>query len=148
MSKMTENKISLFLYLSLLVLFIFLSVDFYLKKDDYGPSSDAFLDNPSEYTQKKTEFTGSVINISSDSFYMRVNQRPLKVYYSGLETPKFGQVYVLAELNKDGTAKGLEVHNLSYNYAKYIISFFALIIFLFIFLNEWKFKVWRFVEYA
>ena len=145
---MPKNKNLIALYLIIVALFIVLSADFYLSKNDYAPSSDAFLDKPMQYAGQYAEFAGSVMNITAESFYMRVNQKPLKIHYSGLKKPKFGQVYVWAKLNADGTVKGLEVHNLSYNYAKYIVSFFAFIIFLFIFFNEWKLKRLRFVENA
>ena len=135
-------------YVIVLFFFVLLSFDFYLSKKYYAPSSDAFLDNPSKYTGQLSEFAGLVLNSSADGFYMSVNKRPLKVYYSGIEKPKFGQLYAHVMLNRNGTATALEVHRLSYNYLKYIISFFAFIIFLFIFFNEWEIKKWRFVENA
>ena len=145
---MVKNKAGTVLYVISLLLFALLSIDFYLSKRHYAPSGDEFLSNPSEYAGQYTEFAGSVLNASMQSFYMLVNQKPLKVYYNGLETPVLGQTYARVSLNNDGTATALEVHNLSYNYLKYIISFFAFFLFLFIFFREWKFKKWRLVENA
>ena len=143
-----KKKINLFLYILIVLLFLLLSFDFYLSKKYYPPSSDEFLANPAKYGGMQSEFTGTFINSSEDSFYLRVNQKPIKVYYSGFKKPELGQVYLLVELNKDGTAKALEVHKMSYNYLKYFISLIGLIIFLVIFFKEWKFKKGRFVENA
>ena len=107
-----------------------------------------FMENPALYADRELVFVGSVLNVSQSSFYMSVNHKPLKVYYDKLEKPKFGQLYVLAKTNPDGTANALKVHKSSYNYVKYIISFFAFFIFIFIFFKEWKFKTWRFAENA
>ena len=151
MAKPKKNSKKIILaaaYAIVISLFVLLSFDFYLSKKYYVPSSDAFIGNPSGYAGQLSEFAGPVLNISEGSFYMSVNKRPLKVYYSGIEKPKFGQLYAHVMLNSDGTATALEVHRLSYNYLKYIISFFAFIIFLFIFSSEWKFKKWRLVENA
>ena len=151
MAKQKKNLRKIILaiaYVIIILLFVLLSVDFYLSKKYYVSSSDSFLDNPSKYSGQLSEFAGPVINSSESGFYMSVNRRPLKVYYSGIEKPKFGQLYAHVKLNGDGTATALEVHKLSYNYLKYIISFFAFIIFLFIFFNEWKIRKWRFEENA
>ncbi|MBS3096723.1 hypothetical protein J4480_04755 [Candidatus Woesearchaeota archaeon] len=145
---MTKTPFYAILYLVVLTIFFLLSADFYLKKGFYPPSSDEFLSNPSKYAGQNTKFTGSIINITANSFYMRVNQKPIKIHYPGMEKPKFGQVYTLVRLNHDGTATALQVHNLSYNYIKYILSFFAFILFLFIFFREWKLDGWRFAENA
>ncbi|MBS3101549.1 hypothetical protein J4204_05465 [Candidatus Woesearchaeota archaeon] len=145
---MAKKLVGFIAYTALVALFIILSIDFYLSREHYDPSIDAFLGNSEKYEGKYSKFAGPVINVSGSSFYMRVNQRPLKVYHANLEKPKFGQVYVWARLNSDGTAEAIEVHNFSYNYAKYFLSFFAFILFLLIFFREWKFKGWRLVENA
>jgi len=151
MPKRKKNSAKMILaaaYAIAIFLFFLLSADFYLSKKYYAPSSDSFLDNPSKYKGRLSEFAGPVLNSSAGWFYMSVNKRPLKVYYSGVEKPKFGQLYVHVMLNGDGTATALEVHKLSYNYLKYIISFFASIIFLIVFFNEWKLRKWRLAENA
>ena len=145
---MGKKKIKIIAYVILIFLFVLLSLDFYLSKDYYVPSSDIFLADPLKYAGKETELTGPVLDVMADSFYLDVNQRPLKIYYPNFEKPVLGQAYVRAKLNSDGTATGLEVHNLSYNYIKYAISFLAFILFLFIFFKEWKFRKWRLVENA
>ena len=145
---MAKKLVGFIAYTALVALFIILSIDFYLSREHYDPSIDAFLSSPREYEGRNTKFAGPVINVSSDSFYMKLNQMPLKVYHQNPEKPKFGQVYVRARLNADGTATALDVHKLSYNYAKYLISFFSFILFLFIFFREWKFRDWRFVKNA
>ena len=147
MRKKTK-KIAIISYAVVIFIFLILSSDFYLSKKNYAPSSDDFFGNPSRYAGQNTEFAGPVLNAYEQSFYMTVNKKPLKVYYSGFEKPVLGQTYVRVKLNSDGTAAALEVHNLSYNYLKYIISFLAFFLFLFIFFREWKFKKWRFVENA
>lgn len=145
---MVKNKIGIIIYVILIFLFVLLSVNFYLSKKYYVPSSDTFLFNPLKYAGKETEFTGHVLNATADSFYLDVNQKPLKIYYPNFEKPVLGQVYVKVKLNRDGTANAIEMHKLSYNYIKYVISFFAFFLFLFIFFKEWKFKKWRFIENA
>lgn len=138
----------IFAYVLLFLIFIILSVDFYLSKKYYSPSSDDILANPKEFSGKKFTFIGPVINASSSSFYLYINHRPLRVHYKDLQKPVLGQIYILATINHDGTANALDVHDLSYNYIKYFISFLAFIIFLFIFFREWKFKKGRFVKNA
>lgn len=145
---MAKNKVRIIAYAILIFLFILLSAGFYLSKEHYVPSSDVFLANPQKYAGKETEFAGSFINSTAGSFYLDANKRLLKIYYPHLEKPVLGQVYARVRLNPDGTATALEVHKLSYNYIKYIISFLAFIIFLFIFFREWKFKRWGLVENA
>lgn len=131
-----------------LLLLIFFSIDFYNKKGDYPPTIDEFLNNPQKYEGRITEFTGPVASTSSDSFVMVINQKSLKIYYTLYEKPKLGQIYSLVRLNADGTSNAIKIHELSYNYIKYAVSFIALIIFLYIFFRDWKFKKWRFVENA
>lgn len=130
-----NKKLGIFAYILLIMAFLILSADFYLSKKHYYPTSEM-------------TFIGSVINVSPSSFYMSINHRPLKVYHENLQKPVLGQVYVLGTLNPDGTANALDVHDLSYNYIKYFISFFAFIVFLFIFFREWKIRKWRLVENA
>jgi len=145
---MPKNKIGVILYVILLLLFALLSADFYLSRRHYVPSGDEFLGSPLKYSGQYTEFAGPVLNFSGQSFYMLVNKKPVKIYYNGLEKPVLGQAYARVKLNSDGTATASDVHSLSYNYIKYVISFFAFFIFLFIFFREWKFSKWRFVENA
>ena len=132
-----NKKFGIIIYILLIGAFLLLSEDFYLSKKYYGKEHSG-----------KISFIGPVVNVSSSSFYMYVNHKPLKVYYKNLQKPFLGQIYVLGIVNPDGTANALDVHDLSYNYLKYFISFFALVIFLFIFFKEWKFKKWRFVKNA
>ena len=132
-----NKKFGIIAYILLISTFLLLSADFYLSKKYYENEHSG-----------KIAFIGPVNNVSSSSFYMYVNHRALKVYYKSLQKPFLGQIYVLGTLNVDGTANALDVHDLSYNYLKYFISFFALVIFLFIFFKEWKFKKWGFVENA
>ena len=102
----------------------------------------------SKYEGAETEFTGHLINLSEDYFYMSVNQVPLKVYFSGQKSPKSGQIYAHIILNRDLTATAIETHNMNYNYLKYYVSALGFILFLLIFFKEWKIKKLRFVENA
>lgn len=135
-------------YLFLLAVFALLSYEFYLSKSSYPPTIDEFITAPLEYEGVETEFTGPLINLSEDNFYMSVNHVPLKVYSQGQKPPKAGQVYTYVILNGDSTATAIETHNMNYNYLKYYISAFGFILFLFIFFREWKFRKLRFVENA
>lgn len=135
-------------YIFLLILFILFSYDFYLTKKYYPAFIEDFLINPAKYSGMKSEFTGHISSISENYFYMATNKRPLKVYFSGVEQPKFGQIYIIAELNKDGTAKALEVHRMNYNYSKYFLSLVGLFILIYFMFKEWKIKRWRLVENA
>jgi hypothetical protein len=143
-----NKKIWIIICIILLLIFLILNIDFYLSKEFYPPSEINFVEDPVKYAGKEFTFVGNVYNITPSTFYMDVNQKPLKIYYQGLEKPKFGQLYVLGLTNVDGTVNALEVHHFSYNYIKYIISFFAFFLFLFIFFKDWKLKKWRFIENA
>lgn len=143
-----DRKLGIAAYTILLLMLLILNADFYLSREFYPPSADMFLNEPFKYAGNKIAFAGNFLNASANSFYVSVNRRPIKVHYSLQEKPNFGQISVLAMANSDGTVSAIEVHNLSYNYLKYIISFFAFTLFLFIFFREWKLKRWRFVENA
>ena len=141
-----KKKIGITAYILILIIFLLLSYDFYLSRKYYPPSSDQFLGNPRKYAGRITEITGTFLNSTEGSFYVKVNQRPLKVYYPDLEKPVFGQVNMMLKINNDGTATAFEVHPMTLNYFKYFISIFGLLIFIYLFFKEWKFKNWRFVE--
>jgi len=143
-----RKQIKIIVYVVLLLAFILLSVDFYLSKKFYSPSSNMILENPKEYDGRQFAFIGPVMNTSSSSFYMNVNHRPLKVHYDNLQKPVLGQIYIIGIVNEDGSVTATQVHNLSYNYLKYAISFFALLLFIYLFFKDWKIKHWRFVENA
>lgn len=143
-----HKNIGMPVYFALAAIFILLSVDFYLNKRFYQPTIDEFFRQPSKFKGSKVEFAGHVLNTSTDSFYMSINRRALKVYHPEFEPPRLGQLSALLELNADGTATAIQVHNYSYNYLKYLVSLLGFALFLYIFLKEWKFKGWRFIENA
>ena len=143
-----NKKTKVLLYISLWLVFVILSIDFYLSRHYYEPYIEDFFKEPAKYESVKVGLDGPVLNISADSFYMGTKKREIKVYYNNLQKPKLGQVSVLAELRSDGTAKAIELHVNNYNYLKYVLSAIAFVVFLFMFFNEWKFKNWRFHKNA
>src|SRR3989338_8922224 len=106
-----NKKIWIIIYVILVFVFVLISLDFYLSRKHYAPSSNMILENPLKYGGKEFAFIGPVINASSSSFYMSVNHRPLKIYYKNLEKPVLGQIYVLATVNADGTVNALGVQD-------------------------------------
>jgi len=57
---------------------------------------------------------------------------------SGIKRPIYGETLVYVHYRKDGIIELIDYHNYDYNYFLYIISFFAFIVFIIIFLKEWK----------
>ena len=113
----------LILYYTVVLIALFLAIlQFFLADYDFDDVGvDEFLANPEAYSGQEREFAGFVLSASEDSFVVRVNRRDIEVHYDG-PVPR-GQVEFHSVLNADGTVTAINVHNLSYNYLKYILSF-------------------------
>ncbi|MDP6547558.1 MAG: hypothetical protein QF917_01195 [Candidatus Woesearchaeota archaeon] len=145
---MPQKKLFLFYAFLFILTVLTLSLYYLVVYDSQAPSADNFFPNPELYSGQKLEFAGRVLNHTNDYFYMKTNQRILKVYYPALNPPKFGQIEVITVLNADGTLTAAAVHNSDFNYFKYLLSLLTIPLFLFIFFREWKIKNWRFRQNA
>ena len=79
-----------------------------------------------------------ITSMSEDYFYVNLENTKIKIMGSGIKMPVLGQTAVFLDFRKDGTVKLIDYHNYNYNYVLYILSFFALIIFLIMLFKEWK----------
>ena len=100
---MPQKKLFLFYAFLFILTVLTLSLYYLVVYDSQAPSADNFFPNPELYSGQKLEFAGRVLNHTNDYFYMKTNQRILKVYYPALNPPKFGQIEVITVLNADGT---------------------------------------------
>ena len=97
-----------------------------------------YLNDPQKYGSHQIESMVKITAISEDHFYVNLEGTQLNVVGSGIKMPVFGQTAAFLDFRKDGTIKLIDYHNYNYNYLLYIMSFFALIVFLIIFFKEWK----------
>lgn len=134
----TPNK---FLYFSIVLLTIGLFVYGnirYFRHLSEGFSINNYLENPNRFGEHKDERFGKIINISEDHFYFSLGDINIKIYGAGIKKPIFGETVVFVNYGRDGKITLIDYHNYNYNYLLYILSFFALVIFVIIFLKEWK----------
>lgn len=139
--KFKKNKKIMFIaYLLVFALIItFLAYDVKVKRNVESSSYlTNYLNNSEKYGGSKVEYFGKVINISQNYFYFRSGSKEIKIYGSGIKMPVLGETIVFLDFQKDGKIRMIDYHNYDYNYIIYIISFFALIVFVVIFLKEWK----------
>jgi len=107
-------------------------------KAEYGLTLNKYLENPQKYGGYKGQHFGRIININQDYFYFDVGDSHIKVIGSGVKKSVYGDTLVFINHKKDGTMKLIDYHNYNYNYLLYLVSFFALIIFVVVFFKEWK----------
>src|SRR3989344_3779187 len=141
MMKLRKNrKIKFVAYLFIFALIIATLVYDVRVKQNIESSSylTNYLNNPEKYSGNKVEYFGKIINISQDSLYFRAEGKEIKVYGSGVKMPVLGETVVFLDFQKDGKIRIIDYHNYNYNYVIYLISFFALAVFVAIFLKEWK----------
>tara|TARA_B100000315_G_scaffold250857_1_gene284483 strand:+ start:1211 stop:1666 length:456 start_codon:yes stop_codon:yes gene_type:complete len=118
-----------------------------INKAKEGFTIEKYMENPQKFGGIKFEHMARIINISQDHFYVNLGNRDLKVMGSGIKRPIYGETLVYVHYRKDGIIELIDYHNYDYNYFLYIISFFAFIVFIIIFLKEWKIT-WRGFEDA
>lgn len=121
----------------LVVLLIIGLVFFEYANQPYGYFSFDMLDNPGRFENQKMQIRGTFINSSNDHFYAEFEDRPLKIYYSGVSPPKLGEIVVSGIIRK-GFVQGTDFHNYDYNYILYVFSSLAAVIFVLILFKEWK----------
>ena len=97
-----------------------------------------YLKNPQRYGGQQIESMVKITSMSEDYFYVNLENTKIKIMGSGIKMPVLGQTAVFLDFRKDGTVKLIDYHNYNYNYVLYILSFFALIIFLIMLFKEWK----------
>jgi len=100
------------------------------------------MQNPQKFGNQRFEQFGRIINISNDYFYFDLGGNSIKVFGSGIKKPVLGETVVYVEYGKDGKIRMIDYHDYNYNYFLYAISVIALIIFIVIFLKEWK-ATWK-----
>lgn len=128
-------------YSTLLVLIITLFVysnvcEMYM--DEHEFSLENYLKNPQKYGNYKAKHFGKIINISQDHFYYNVGELSIRVEGSGVKKAVYGETTLFINHRKDGIIELIDYHNYNYNYVLYVLSLLAFIIFLIIFLKEWK----------
>lgn len=101
-----------------------------------------YFGDPEKYGGIKIENFGRIVNISEDHFYFDIGSAKLKVFGSGIRIPILGEMVIYLDYRKDGIIEMIDFHTYDYNFILYGISFAALIVFVFIFLKEWKFS-WK-----
>jgi hypothetical protein len=105
---------------------------------EHGLVYELYIENPQKYGGFKTESFGKIINISEDHFYFNSGNENIKVFGLGIKKPIFGETAVFLDYKKDGRIELIDYHNYDFNYFLYITSFLAIIVFITIFLKEWK----------
>ncbi len=109
-----------------------------VEQDKEGFTVANYLENPQKYGNQKIESMVKIISISQDHFYINLGSRNIKVIGSGIKRPVLGETAVFLDYRKDGIIELIDYHNYNYNYLLYVVSFFAIIIFIIIFFKEWK----------
>lgn len=128
-------------YIFVLIIFVLLLVyehAYLLDKSKKSFSIEKYLQEPEKYGDKKMERIIKIANINQDHFYFQWGKFNIKVIGSRIEMPILGETVVYLNFRKDGIIEMIDYHNYNYNYILYIISFFALIVFIIIFFKEWK----------
>lgn len=126
-----------------MVLALFIGAFVYDNLRTFGKAKDGFtisnyLSSPEKYDGHKMEIMGRVVNISQGHFVFNIGSTDLKISGSGIKKPVLGETALYANFRGDGTIEMIDYHNYNYNHILYIISFVAIILFLAIFLREWK----------
>lgn len=102
-------------------------------------SLDGYFKDPQKYGDRYYEAMVKIINISNDHLYANIGDKDVKITGSEIKRPVLGETVVYLHYKKDGIIELIDYHNYNHNYILYGISFFALILFVVIFLKEWKF---------
>lgn len=97
-----------------------------------------YIKNPEKYGDYKGQPFGRIINISQDYFYFDDGDSSFKVIGSGIKKAVYGETVLFLNFRRDGVIELIDYHNYDYNYLLYFLSFIALVIFLIIFLKEWR----------
>jgi len=126
------------LYIIGIVILSGLSIYSYIYHINYAPSVYDLLENKDKYNGFKTEYVGTIINKTNDYFYLKSENTEIKVLYSNVREPKFGQIRVYGIFEKEGYIRALDVQYHDYNFLKYILSLAGFVWFIIIFFREWK----------
>jgi hypothetical protein len=102
---------------------------------------DKYLDGSGVYEGHKGQRFGKIVNISQDHFYFDIGSHTIKIMGSGVEGAVYGETVLFIDFRGDGVMELINHHNYDYNYLLYIISFFAFLVFLFIFFKEWRITI-------
>ena len=134
-----RNKLT-FVIASLLLLVLLVYDNVYWNNNaKTGFTISNYLKNPQEFGNYQDELFGKIVNMSQGHFYFNIGDKNIKIYGSGVKKSVLGETVLFVDFKKDGKIQLIDYHNYNYNYFIYIISFFALIIFVIIFFKEWKF---------
>lgn len=103
-----------------------------------GFSINKYMENPQKYGGREFEHMTTIVNISQDHFYIKLGGKDIKVIGSDIKKPIFGEIVVYLDYKKNGRIELIDYHTYDYNYILYILSIFALIVFIMMFFKEWK----------
>lgn len=121
-----------------LILFLILSIYMVLYYSFYYPSIDGLLSNPEKFHNKLVEQYGVVSDKVNDSFYLNRGNEKIKVISNETEITKHGYTNVYGVFKKEGYIQALKLHHHNYNNLKYFVSILAGLIFIYLFLKDWK----------
>lgn len=117
---------------------VLLSIFSLTNYNNYYPSIKDLNENPERYNKILTEQYGLIEEIKEDSFILVSGDSKILVKANNIRKPIQGSVNILGVFNKDGFIELEDIHYSDYNNTKYLASIIGLLLFLFIFLKEWK----------
>lgn len=128
-----------FCYLLLFLLLATLLVydDIRILEDENAFTLDKYLENPEKYGGVKSQRMGKIMEINYGYFLFSGSDKPIKVI-GKIERPILGETLIYVHYRKDGIIELIDYHNYNFNYILYLISLFAIAVFLIIFFKEWK----------
>jgi len=135
MGVLTKTWYALVLILIILLLFYGGTYDLY-REEKF--SLDKYLKIPGKYEGHKGQRFGKIVNISQEYFYLDLGTHTIKVIGSGVKKAVYGETVFFIDFKRDGIMELIDYHNYNYNYFLYIVSFFAFLLFIYIFFKEWK----------
>lgn len=127
-----------FLVVALIVALFAYDRAYYLDRAKSKFTLENYLKDPKTFGSYKSERLAKITNISSDHFYINTGGREIRVIGSNVTMPILGEPVFFLDFKKDGNIALIDYHNYDYNYLLYMLSAVALIIFVIIFLLDWK----------
>jgi len=126
-----------YLLLFLLLVSLLAYDDIRILEDENIFTLDKYLENPGKYGGAKSQRMGKILEINGDYFFFSGGDKAIKVI-GKIERPVLGETLIYVHYRKDGVIELIDYHNYNFNYILYILSLFAIMIFLVVFFREWK----------
>lgn len=118
-----------------------------LRTHKYSFTMHDFLLEPQKYAGQTRNIMGVYQEPTKKGFSIIYNKEKVEIIYDKEhQAPKYGEILIFGELQRDGTVKALGVHNYNYNFLLYLLSFIAGIIIIVVFFREWKLTKKGFVD--